>query len=646
MAKKKMTKALVELWDQRLRADLQQRMSQCDPDWEKHNVLVRNTGSGFRNGNLVEDFVRVLQMRLFARPFEVSIKPDNPDYAEKADTATVVSESVARIASLSDQLFEATKDAMWATTGWLEVGHPLDPWSLDVMRSVFSPNVDQTEMLPDNPAVDEYEPVDPSELAAYGVQPDNVLPFDPFAEIPAMEEEGEAQPVFNATMGYPWLTVVDPRLVLIPPQARNEEGVDYICRLRFMTRAELKKIRNVDYGYASGSINGEFKEIFTRSSGMDPLLFPELMLIMETWIIRDRNNPDYNNWYLCHVFGHSEWVITNTVNPYGGMIPLTPVKPLKHKGYYDASTAKTLAQFADIFDIGVKSLYHKFLELLNPKTLNGAGAGLEPKEAKKLNDPSYRGPVAVNDITQVQRWKPEPLDQAFLVHLNYVKSLAQTSSGANDMDRGQPIKDISARQTSALIQATGINVEGMKNEIAQSARKVLMKLMHLIGLYNHQSGGRTYQIEDRIVKMNRGTHDFTESFIYNVEVVDTGDTDAESQLSWNQFLRTLMTDSGGVLIPYIDLEKLARETVRIYGKGSSLLASRGAGRPGEGQLGSADPQVQAGLSGIPQLSSGQDGPLGLSDMADGQHPERQLGSRGLSMSNAMSGLKRTGISGV
>lgn len=638
----RMSKDLVTAWDQRLRLDLEARRQKHDKQWEENSQVVRNTGEGFRLGNLVTDYMRVLTNQLFSRSWEAEIIADDPAYVKRAEDATVVCQSVARICSLMDNVLEATKDSMSANTGWLEVGHPMDPWSNDIMCSVFAPGVDQATMLPDTNMTDDYEEVDPASMQADGVLPDNVLPFSPLEEVPETDEPDEDPvPVFSAPLGYPWLKTVDPRLVLIPPADKKKSDLDYICRLRFITRPELKLLRGVDYGPASGTVYGGFRDLFPEVEGKDPLLFPEMMLICETWIIRDRNNPQFNNWYLCYVLGNPEWVLFNNRNPYGGMIPLIPLKLARHKAYLDKPPAEELLSFADMFDIGMKSVLRRMTRTLNEKYLVGNGAGLDPKESAKLNNDSYRGQVNVNDVNAVQRYKEETIDQAFIYYLNYIRDLAQSTTGQNSMDRGESEKNVTASQTRALLQASGISVEGMKQEIRKTASEVLMKLMHLSGIYNQQVGGKSYKFGASTVKMDRGVHDFVTSFIFDIRITDMGETDSEKQMLLNQFLRTMMSDTGGVLLPYLNLEDVAKRAVKVFEMGSSALASRGANRPGTGRLGSADPQVQAGLSGNAQLSGGAPGSLeGI--LTGGQHPERLMGSRGVNTANSLEGMRRVG----
>jgi hypothetical protein len=620
-------------------------MTRYDPTWEKNYELVRNSGSGFRHGNLVSDFNRVLQSRLFSRPIDVVIRADDPDYVDQAEDAKVVASSITRIANLTSVLHEAVGASLWASTGWMEVGHPLDQWSNDMMRSVYAANVNQSEMLPQDPGMipqDEYVPISQEVIARHNIDVTNVLPFNPLEELPSNTGPEEPAPVFNAELGYPWLVAVDPRLIVIPPMAKRPEDLDYICRLRFMTRKEIRRLRGHDVGERQATA-AEYKQLFEKVHGMSAALFPEMYMVAEIWIRRDRNNPEYNNFYLCYLFSDTSHVLSNGINPYGGMMPPIPVKTNKIKGYYDSTLADELSRFADMFDISIKAVYRKLKRLLNEKWLTANGAGLKPDDEKRLNSDEYRGSIKVNDVNAVQKLKEDMFDQHLLTYMNLIKGLAQTSAGASDIDRGSAVKDISAKQTQALLDATGINIQGMKSEIAVAAREAIMKLMHLVGLYNSRGRTRKYVYGSKIVTMERGTQDFTSSFIYDIGIEDSEDANSEKMLMWNQFLRTLMTDSGGVLIPYMDPEELAKHTVRVFGLDTNLLASQAAGRPGTGPIPSADPQVQAMLSGGGGVSPGTPEGMTVSDLTNGQHPERMTGSRGVDLTNAMVGMSRVGM---
>lgn len=636
---------VVDAWDRTIRLDLQNRAG-ADRTWSQAEMLVRNTGSGFRHGNLVSSFHEVLHRRLFGKPFHYNAEADDPDFIEQAEDFTVVAQSLARICDLKTHLFNMTADASWATTGWAEVGHPMDPWSNDIMRSVHSPNVDQKDMLPEGASQDEFEPVDPAEAQLLGLTPDNVLPFDPFQGPPPEYDSEPANPVpvFEAHFGYPWVAKVDPRLIIIPYGAKTNEDLDYRARVRFVTRAELKKLRNIDFGRSSGMLHGDMRTLFEVVEKKDPAMYPEMMALVEVYITRDRNNPQFNNWLLSYVYGEPKLVVFNHRNPYGGMIPLVPLRTNPIRGFHDTPLAREIADFADMFDMSVQGLMRDMRRSIAHKWLTSNAAGLKPEDAQHLMDDRFEGEIKVQDVNSVARLKETEIDHNRLMIMNYIKSLAQSTSGGNDMDRGQPISSISATQTRALLSSTGINIDSIRDGISKTAVELIMKITHLAGIYNQQGKGRKYSTGAKVVSMDRGTHDMTSSFLYCVEIVDAEETSIEERMAWSQFLGILMKDQAGFISSYFDRETLAKRTVKKWGETPMTLASRAAGREGQGRV-PMDPQLQAAQSGNAGGPPGQPQQLGLQDMVEGQHPERMTGSRGVDPGgvNALSGMMKTGM---
>lgn len=636
-------KEVVEYWDQRIRLDLQARVGTFDKKWEQNYALVRNSGStGFRNGNLVAEFTRTLQIRLLSQDPLVTVKADDPDQTSRAEDAAVISQAVSRVAKLKSCLAEASLAATWASVGWIEVGHPLDSWSYDIMRSARAPALDRPG---GQPVEDEFVEVSPQDLEAQGMDLSKAEPFDPFTELPpSPDAKPQPMPFFDGTFGYPWSSVVDPRLVVTNLNAGTREQMDYICRLRFLTRKELEKISGFRYP-GQPSLRSETRVLFEQVEGMSAMLFPEMLCIAEVWIIRDRNNPEYNSWHLCYLFGEPEHIVSAEPNQAGGMVPLVPLKLSKLKKMYDTTLAEELSKYADLFDIGIKAMFRSLKRMLNRKWGAPKAAGLDAEDEKRLRNDDFSGVIKMNDPSAIKEMAEEKFDQHLFQTLSWVKSLAQSQTGASDIDQGKAIKDITARQTQALLEATGINVEGMKETMQEAAVEVVLKLMHLVGMYNHAGRARKYQYGNQMVSMDRGTHDFTSSYIYDVKVEDSKlVVSNEERMVWNQLLKTLFVDTGGVLLPYLDREYVARATVRKYGEGPEMLASRAALRPPEGtnpaQLQAALPENMQGAAGVPPG-------LRLLDAVQGQHPERELGAQSggeqpLSLSNALSGLSRVG----
>lgn len=653
MAKKnpstpKMTLTKVQDWDLRIVSDLRSRMS-SSRDWEKYEAAVRNTGNGQMNGNLVEDVGTTLIAKLFSEPMDVDIRAEDPEYLEQADRTKIVAHAALRNTRILDALQTATLDSLWATTGWIEIGHPLDPWSMDIMRRVGSPNIRAQDQLDESDTSDNWIEADPRLLTAEGINLDNVQQFDAFVPLPDPSPPLESpKPIFNQQLGFPWATRVDPRLIVIPSDARNPEDCDYYCRLRFVTREELKYMRGLDFGPGSSGNFGEFRSLFQEVTGKDPILFPQMMLIAEVWIVRDRNNPEFNNFYLSYVFGHPEWVIANTLNPYHGMIPLEPVKPQVHKSYYDTSVAKATYEYAEIFDIGVKGIRRRFLRALNEKWWETEAANLDPTEVKKLNSDQYRGPIKVRDPAHMSKVAESAIEEAFLYYLEYVKALARTSSSTNDTDRAQPIQGVSATQSRMMVAAAGINLESFRRPVSEAGRNTLMKVMHLIGLYNQQVTSRKYQGLGKIVTMEVGIHDFTSSYIYEVTLVGKDEADAESMVLLNQFLRTVVSDPTSPLAQEFNIGEIARYVTRRFGFPSSVLKRFSGQTPnlaGPGLGVSPEMALSPGFPGGAEGNNGAPEGLGLRDLTEGQHPERMTGSRGANVPNAIAGAMRQGMGG-
>jgi hypothetical protein len=638
----------VEAWDYRIRQDLDFLISGPHQIWTAAQQYVRNTGAGQKQGNLVSEFIKTLHSRLLAKELNVHVESDNPGFADDAEKAEVVSQSVQRIADLIGALREASNPATWASFGVLEVGHPIDPSSNDPWMSFRAPNYTD-----DNPsAADRWEEIDPEELQTWGADPDKVVPFSEQSRLelarvlegngmPGSEVPEQPRPVFRPSVGYPWIQSVDPRLIVFPTNAKNDKRMSYVARLRFITRAELKTVQGYDVG-AGMHVNGHYRGLFEYSEedgGLD--LYPEMCLIVEVYIKRDRNNPAYNNWYFSYILGEPGRVIRHGPNQNGGMTPFIFLKldPLKHM--FDPPLATELIRYADLYDLGLQSIMETMKEMLNKKDYIEHGAGLTEPEERKLYNPDYRGPVRLQSVSSIKQREAPTINMDLIRTLEFTKSLAQSTTAQSDIDRGQAIKEITARQTQALLDATGINIKTMAAAMSVAARECVMKLMHLAGIYSMVGRDRKFQFGGKFTSMQRGSHDFTTSYIYNVKVEDaeTGYT-AEDRLLWTQFIRILFSDTSGFLVPFFDREGLAKHTRRVFDAPMSMLASRAAGREGSGFDPSQMMQEDPGVSG--SLGGPIDGQAGNMLQDQGQHPERAPGSRGLGVSNALTGAFKTG----
>ena len=628
---------LVAFYDQRIRDDLNARMGGIERQWEAGEQLIRNSNGGFRDGNVAAEFVKTVHARLLSDELNVDVNTDDPEAIGDGEKAEVVAQSIQRIVALQDALKSAAANASWASFGVLEVGHPIDPWSHDPWMSFRAPNYSW-----EDPAVeDDWVEASPEDMDAMGVDAGNVIPMNPNSYIPEPQDVS-AKPVFSPAFGYPWIRSLDPRMVVMPLNVRDPHRSPYFGRLRFITRAELNMIQGFDAG--TGCTAANYRELYEKVEEDGSIdLFPEMILIVELWIRRDRNNPQYNGWFISWVLGQPDKVIRHGHNPQGGMVPFIFLKLSRLKGMFDTTHAMELMKYADLYAMSIQAFERNLEEVLNDKTLIESGAGLDEPEEKKLLNKFYRGPVKVQDANGIKRYNDgATFDSDLIRGMAYVKSLAQSQMLQSEMDRGQAIKGITAKQTQALLDATGINVEEMSEQINMAATEAVMKLMHLAGLYSMAGRSRQFQFGGRFTTMSRGAHDFITSYSYEIKVNDRGAAyTEEEQLVWIQLLRTIAQE-GSWLQPYYDAEGFARQTLKRFKAPVGLLASRAAGRQGQGVNPNAIPGLEGGELGNAgsELAPGAD--TMLQEIVSGQHPERKMGGRGLSLGNGLRGALKTG----
>lgn len=631
----------VQFWDELIVMSLRARRQSHDSVWARDSDLVRNAGPGQRRGNVAAEFVRVLYHRMLYKEFDVGARSDNPETHEQAQDFEVVANSVSRVAGLLEAVSDATEGATWATTGWLGVGHPLDPHSLDISRSFRAPNMPRSHTTGSS----QWEPISPEEVENYG-DIANVLPFDPF-DGPPQDGTQEPEPVMNTDFGTPWVESIDPRLMLtLPLNVKDLKDADAVVRLHFLTREEMRLLKGWDYGKA-GSL-GEWRGLFQEVTGLDANQYPEMIVFCEVWIKRDRNNPRYNGWHMIYVLGEPESVVVSEYYQYGAFLPVIPLKLMPNKKLLDPTLARELAEYADLYDMMMQKLQKDMRRMLADKYKVGPNALQSKGELNKLMSDSYRGPIRFNDMNGVEL-VDEGLDQDLIRAMLTVKSMAQHQSGSSDLDRGNAIKDITARQTQALLDATGINVDAMAGQIEKAATETTMKLMFLLGYYGVVGRARQFVYGRAAVTLDRGKRDMTSSFLYKVSVEDRGAVmNSEEMMVFLQFLRQLNTPMGQQMAGGLDPQWLLRQFLRRMGFGTEGLRSRtGSGFLPE-QAGAGGPESPMGAAsqgnGLQALDGGVTSLVGQS-MA-GQHPEREPGDRGgIDIGNLTRGSLRVGSGG-
>ena len=160
-----------EKWDQRVRRDLQTRMSTSDKIWDRNEKYVRNeskdrfgNGAVFK-GNLVREFEKVVYHRVVNKEPTIKVRAADTTFASNANDLEVVANDMSRIVRLKDALRQATMFSTYSM-GWLEVGHPYAAFGMNptqyagINRNVTDPSSLESQ----------WEEVDPQMAAAQGPQ--------------------------------------------------------------------------------------------------------------------------------------------------------------------------------------------------------------------------------------------------------------------------------------------------------------------------------------------------------------------------------------------------------------------------------------------------------------------------------------------
>ena len=581
-----------EKWDMRVRRDLRWRQSTVDKTWTRNEKYVRNeTTDRFGNsasfkGNLVREFEKVIYHRVVNKDPAIRVRAADTKFSSNAKDLEVVVNDIARIVRMKDSLRQATMYSTYSM-GWLEVGHPYAAWGLNpnqyagINRNISDPSSLESQ----------WEEVDPSLALAQGINLEEVgtaSPLDFGADSSITGVDSEPTPVFNdAGIGFPYLTYVNGKHIVTPAEIENYMDADYVARLRAVTLDELKTMGDVKLDHKG--ISREYWSLFPELD-ME-YLGEDVVLIVECWVKRDRLDSRYNNWFGAWIFGEPDSVIRNMANPWGGMTPYTPVKLTKMGKFLERTVVDDIVPVSDMYSVALKSIDQDMLDSLNPKVLVDQTAGIKDDDIKKLLNPSYRGPVKVNRVDGVKIERGPGIDLNKIQYVRFLREIAQQSTATSEIDKGQAVKKISARQTSALVEATDQIINGMRELVAEAAEEATTKLMFILGLFHGKK--QQYKYGHRVVTFDHGQHDFTTSLIYDIDVKDMGpDPGAEDKMLLMQFIRTVSMNPD--LASNYDWNKIASEVARVFGwppdsvkqqmqeMGMPDLAGLGGGAPPQG----------------------------------------------------------------
>ena len=620
----KLPPELVEYWDQVVTRDLNALKSTFQA-WTEEKAYTRNTSGpkgGFLRGNLIAEFSRSLQQRLLSSPHEATIESDDPDLKENADKYGIVANSLYRLSNIQAAVEDAVLAGLWSTGGWIEVGHPMDPNLLDPQRSIAAPRA-----IIGDTFQDEWAPV--GQVPDFGDQ--QIEDMDPF-DMGNVAEEPAVRPVLgDMEYGYPFVISVDPRLIVFPHRAADLSQCDYVARLRFLTKQELKSVTGIELPQECSTPTSALDIHFDMIEGKEKIYYPDMVCVVDFYLRRERNNPEYNNWFCRWVLGHAKYEIYNGPNPWKSLFPLERVSLQKEKHMTDTTLSYELRELAELFDLAMQGLGVGIKDQINQKFLTQKNAGLDKSDKAKLTDPNYKGEIQVADVNAVKPFE-RPFRRELFDALTFLRSAAQGVTQESDMERGQAIKSITAEQTRALLTATGQRVDSMKAPIEKASANILKKAMYLLGMFG-MNRDRRFEHGGYEVNLDRGTSDFTTSYLYKIQIYDTGSPESESDLLlFIQFLRQLSTPTGQMLAAQFDPHALASIAARKFKVTSALLPYQ----PPKTMPG------QPGQSQIPLVPPGDQLPLGVRDQVEGQHPERTTGDRGIDVGNALRGGMKTG----
>tara|TARA_R110000751_G_scaffold76798_3_gene154776 strand:- start:3247 stop:4992 length:1746 start_codon:yes stop_codon:yes gene_type:complete len=580
---------------------------------------MNNEHEGSKFGNLAKEFASAVRSRLINKNFFIRVAADDPDFAKEASKLTIMVNSVARTIDLKETLDDATEESLWASTGWIECGHTLDFHSFDPTRSVFYKGNNQFDV---NELQDRYEPIPEEQVAAdIGNELSNVGAFDPFQD-PVIEDPKKPELTFDPDVGAPWVKTVSPFNIIIPRETKSFKDADYVSKLVLLSKQELAEITGEMLPDEVTVDLSLFQRLIDETPGGQYITKPVIVAV--TYIRRDRNDPGYNSWYLAHVIGHPDVVIKNSVNPYGGMIPLVPAKSRKNMRILSKSWIEDMRPYTDNYARVIESTFSKILKSLNLKWSVGANTAVDKRNEKRIDDPDYNGQIKFeNGDPESFGYLQQPgITQDDIQALNLISKLAQGEAGQTDIDRGTPIKKITARQTEALLNSSALAMEAIRGPVVEAGNEIILKIIHMLNLFSTPRE-HVFTFGPHVVKIEPGGNDFTTSYQYKISVRDLeGAAGAEEQVLFVQFMKQVAT------IPFFqqvyNWPELGNEGRRRFGMGMEVMNNLQV--PGEG----AGLPPGAGPGAPPELPGGPPGE---------EHPERALGSQGApDMANALGGL--------
>jgi hypothetical protein len=543
-----------QLWEERIRGDLDARISQYDSVWKSRRQVIDHSlkeGKAL-NGNLVAEYIEFFYTRVIAGNPRIKLKADDAKWIDEVTQEEIVANAALRMVDFKEVSRKGIMDSTYGI-GWFWISDPAAEFLVDPDHHprMHSNAIQQPDMLNS-----EWEEVSPAELA--GLNIDSISPFDEnskaldsfSAEKQLVGKQSSAPiPVWNdMDVGFPILEAVDPTHIVTPLDQSDFKKLDYVARLRLLTRAELDVIRETPIAEKNGTTwlqtcPSAYTDIFPEKQG--PFFAQQdLYLVVELFVRRDRIDPNYNNWYAVWVMGCNNWgdniVIRNRPNPYGGMIPAEPIVSQKTGSKLYSNTVFDRVLYpAELYSLLLKSIERDIKESINKKVLvDDRAQGMSKESGQKICNPSYSGTIKVPNADGVKPLDFPVFDYNKQLLLNMLRNLAQRATKTSDIDQGTAVKKVTARQTEELVQATDAVYETVRQIISDAGARIMKKIIYVLKLLHGES--RNYTFGSKSIKWSPAEQDFSFTPVYNLSIEDIGPSAGEQKLLvLLQFLRVL-----------------------------------------------------------------------------------------------------------
>jgi hypothetical protein len=612
--------------------------------------LVHNRDRGRLWGNLVSNFARMLAQRTRPSNYTIVAQSRDPQARNLSSNLTVVCNSIVDASGLFKEVATAAQDAVWAGCGVVEFGHPQDPNVLDPMRSFKAKH---TPSMGSQDLSDRYVPVSKEQVFGAGVDPMSVATRDAQYIEDNLDDSAHTAPILQAT-SFPWVARVNPYMVVFPSGAK---GTDYksfawFGRLRWISLAELKLLTGVDY--SPGCMYSTLWE--KEGTGVDWVHTKgQMVLIIEVHIRRDFVKPDLNGWTFSYIVGrHTDGYISRYK---GSFFPFEILTLDKYSNSTDPSVAQEVEPYARLYGAGMSSIAKDLNNSLNSPIGVRQGTDLDSKSESAITDP--KSSVVIKNIEPdsiFRVYQPGQFNQDLLRMMLFIKSGAQAQTNTSQLDEGIPVGSITAHQSQALLDATGIAMSSARENITEIIKRSTIKLIHLVETSSEATrSGMKFAWGGRAANWSWTDRDIVSSYSFDVRPSSVDDRSGQEDLlmlnqfvglvskeqrlgeevDWKAMLLEMMTRNGLpmdlILSEQERLENIKVQAERV--RQATLAAGGGGGGGGMDQQG-----LPAGAPSPQGLPFGQDG--GMQAPFAGEHPERELGSRGTgqSVAHALGGL--------